>query len=1362
MLNSSPQTPKTGRGCEQILLSLSIKYNLDLPIAEQRTPAKQPRTIAEKCVSGLTYLHFNGRSERVVQDFEDWAKPVLSDWIHKPNQERGTLPAPPLKSLSTSFIQRSVIECSKNISTDQRKQLLVYLLKLIEDEVWILKDTIVVSNSSIPFPASIDGLDCPRTQRPNTPFNEADNENGNDDSPSSSPSKRKTAMNKQEVFFTAPSSPTSSTPSLTNDDHGLDLLLPVISTDVSGDNQYSMQRGKQQKVTKYFSSPQNSFIHVANNSFSKNLYPSFVKHGQQPSVSNYMKVSKPSQSNARNAKDDQVKTFSTITTGLDGASFEPEPTTAATSFASDFYMNSNQLPRKSFYQFEDDEASESSTVALLQSEEFQQQFSMQLSPSQTAPAPDAVPDSAAIKVQNFVDELEASGPFAYSRCGKWPGSIPLRYRYEVERIAHAQGSYIEDILPHYQLPSQDYAEFWEYATREVSKGNQLEKAKSSIWEAAAGNFEDNGTNDVVTLTGELEWCKKSEPGYLKVTLSPLRLERSHRFARRFGSDRFLEITFPTLGKSPEYLKNQGPTVLQSIATWLAQAPHYILGRTWRAFYLEDIKPKGNAKKGGPRSKVHLFAVDGCDFSGRIERLLYASLPGEVSEKHTPMSVEAMFNWHMPIQSNNHQKDCKLFQRLSLGLSRTIPTVTLQPNQIIRLEDTEPVMNDGCALMSPRLAILIKEMLGLQDENPSCFQGRIAGAKGIWMVDSPASTLHSNDDIWIQISDSQRKIFPHPAGSNVYDDHQRTFEVVSWSRPLRPVNLNVQLLMVLQHGGVHRDRLRELIRREVDDWYNEFKRILPSGVASRAWVQRQGPSDKRKTRRVEDFPTESSEQAILLLDSGFQPFKLPFLMELLTMFLKDYCTLLDSLKIKIPESTYAYCIADPYQTLEEDEVHFGFSKPWESSGYTDLDGLEVLLGRNPAHLPTDIQKRKVAFKKELRHFKDIIVFPTKGKIPLAGMLSGGDYDGDQVWVCWDQQFVDAFTNTTFDPEDVPPPKEFGLIDHSEKLKDPFNFDKFLTKVFIFNATPSLLGHCTNEHEKLCYYENSIASYGALRLSHLLGHLADVRKTGYELKRDTWMKEWGRVSGRIGPNAQRKPAYKQTGADIDGYYQPQNVIDFLKFEIVKGETERILTDFDRFCKANREIRKDTDLAALWNEIWDRAISERDVAHDHTLLNNILKIKSEVETACKDRPSRNCGKPYSAIIAITADLLQKIEPPEFEHSLSYTWKNWGSSWQAFLASCAYALRPDSHFPWLAAGPTLCKMKAEAVGQYRMVTMPIYQTYRINPRAAKKVQEAAEGGNEAMETLLSQLVEDDAYLDALGEEGVDDDFDDWKSFAS
>ncbi|KAF9769176.1 hypothetical protein IL306_013421, partial [Fusarium sp. DS 682] len=120
---------------------------------------------------------------------------------------------------------------------------------------------------------------------------------------------------------------------------------------------------------------------------------------------------------------------------------------------------------------------------------------------------------------------------------------------------------------------------------------------------------------------------------------------------------------------------------------------------------------------------------------------------------------------------------------------------------------------------------------------------------------------------------------------------------------------------------------------------------------------------------------------------------------------------DKMHINISQSTWAFIVVDFQQVLGPDEIQLCFSSPFDN-GFEqrhDLGGFDVVVARCPAHLPSDIQKVKEVFKPELRHLKDVIVFPCTGREPLADKLSGGDYDGDRAWICWDSDIVDNFQN-----------------------------------------------------------------------------------------------------------------------------------------------------------------------------------------------------------------------------------------------------------------------------------------------------------------------------------------------------------------
>jgi RNA dependent RNA polymerase len=192
-------------------------------------------------------------------------------------------------------------------------------------------------------------------------------------------------------------------------------------------------------------------------------------------------------------------------------------------------------------------------------------------------------------------------------------------------------------------------------------------------------------------------------------------------------------------------------------------------------------------------------------------------------------------------------------------------------------------------------------------------------------------------------------------------------------------------------------------------------------------------------------------------------------------------------------------------------------------------------------------------------KDVVVFSTKGEVPLAHLLSGGDYDGDIPWICWDQDVVQHFQNT--DMPEMPSKRECGLVQHSRKIKDVFSqgtsrrelaaqVDGFFAGCFAFNLNPSLLGNCTSEHERLVYADGNLCSPHAIKLATLSGYLVDSAKQGDLLTASAWHK----IRKQVSPRTRESPAYKDEKRER--YKRESNVIDYLKFWQAVPEKERIL--------------------------------------------------------------------------------------------------------------------------------------------------------------------------------------------------------------
>src|SRR5437763_1061888 len=147
-----------------------------------------------------------------------------------------------------------------------------------------------------------------------------------------------------------------------------------------------------------------------------------------------------------------------------------------------------------------------------------------------------------------------------------------------------------------------------------------------------------------------------------------------------------------------------------------------------------------------------------------------------------------------------------------------------------------VMNDGCARISMMAAKAICEKLGIEDYLPSAFQGRIGGAKGVWIVsdDGNVPDGRSNGDFWIEISTLQEKFTPAAA-----DAKGLSFEVCDYSKPLRSAFLNKQFLRILFDRGVPFRVLLDLVENSVDEQTKKQMEAMADPRSFRKWSQENG-------------------------------------------------------------------------------------------------------------------------------------------------------------------------------------------------------------------------------------------------------------------------------------------------------------------------------------------------------------------------------------------------------------------------------------------------------------------------------------------------------------------------------------------
>jgi hypothetical protein len=458
------------------------------------------------------------------------------------------------------------------------------------------------------------------------------------------------------------------------------------------------------------------------------------------------------------------------------------------------------------------------------------------------------------------------------------------------------------------------------------------KDPERLWSAAKRGLEG------ITFKGQMNLSTKQYGPVFNLQLHPVQLEKSCRFQRHFGSDRFLYLNTPKLDfdKIHRFNKAEGERIRSNWAEWLMRE-HSFLGRKWRVFHVKSVKrttTKSKKKAVTHDTRIVLFATNGCGIQ-------------------EPCCVGEMLDWFLPFAQNKTQTFCKAYARFDLGLSRTIPTLEFKPSQIRRVKDVKSnreseaaqfndptlywkdvpenlVMNDGCSRMSVGAAHAIwkhlKKTMGMNDPLPSAFQGRIGGAKGMWMISAESFTKDPDDiDVWIEISNSQLKFDPHEADLSdaTFDPHRLTFEVLQFSSRPKSSELHISFIPIMADRGVSCDLMAEYVRERLDAERIELLERLADPVRLYDYIHRHSASssDGIDMPWQAALPLAREEKIKFLLESGFLPKELQYLARSVERFVRDqHRSQESSLCAPLGKATYLYGVADPLGVLEPGKIH----------------------------------------------------------------------------------------------------------------------------------------------------------------------------------------------------------------------------------------------------------------------------------------------------------------------------------------------------------------------------------------------------------------------------------------------------------
>ncbi|KAJ5918249.1 hypothetical protein N7454_010624 [Penicillium verhagenii] len=329
------------------------------------------------------------------------------------------------------------------------------------------------------------------------------------------------------------------------------------------------------------------------------------------------------------------------------------------------------------------------------------------------------------------------------------------------------------------------------------------------------------------------------------------------------------------------------------------------------------------------------------------------------------------------QFNHIRNIAKCAARLGQCFSTTLPVVG-SPVTLVQCEEVVRngfTFSDGVGKISKFLA----EMTF-----------RLGGCKGLLVVSSDPKP---------------KEIFIRPSQFK-FEAEANGLEIIRWSR-YYPATLNRQMILVLSALKIS----DKVIRAKLDDMLKYLNKAMS-----------QVEPAINLLRKFVD-PNQITVILAQMVKEGFTQTHEPFVTSMLQLWKAWHMkNLKEKAHIVIDQGANLFGCMDEFGVLKgifnhkHDPKRLTYSQKlealpeifvqicrWENQQPEVITGL-CLLARNPTLHAGDIRVVNAVDKPELRYLHDVVVLPRTGDRDLASMCSGGDLDGDDYLVFWDQELI----------------------------------------------------------------------------------------------------------------------------------------------------------------------------------------------------------------------------------------------------------------------------------------------------------------------------------------------------------------------
>ncbi|CAG8567169.1 13561_t:CDS:2 [Dentiscutata erythropus] len=540
-------------------------------------------------------------------------------------------------------------------------------------------------------------------------------------------------------------------------------------------------------------------------------------------------------------------------------------------------------------------------------------------------------------------------------------------------------------------------------------------------------------------------------------------------------------------------------------------------------------------------------------------------------------------------SENHVV-AKYAARMGQCFSSTRAIAHLQVDDIKEIPDIirgKYNFSDGVGKISSSLARTIAQSLELKN-TPCAFQFRLAGCKGVLCL---SRYLRGNQ---IQVRPSQCK----------FDSAHHVLEVIRGSCMITAF-LNRQAITLLSTLGVPDEIFIELKNQQVQ----ELDKMLKSEHMAMS-VLLKNADEHGMTRIMSD-----------LVKADFLQRKDPFLLNLLALFrimmLRD---LKKKAKIRIDEGAFLLGVLDETDTLKDNQIYCCKSDPQNPNARQVIKGTCAVY-RNPCFHPGDIRIVTAVECPKLDHLVDVVVFPAQGFRDIPSQCSGGDLDGDDFTIIYDQRLIPEIKNVEAMNYEAPKPEvvDYVTIDHIKKF-------------FVNYICRDQLGSIANAHlAKADAAENGAFHGQCIRLAQLHSEAVDFPKTGKTSEFPNELKVKSFPDFMEKPDKPSYPSQKVLGR----LYRSIEVADFSPYTEIVFDDRLLVPGYEAFVEDARACKRDYDseVRGLMNQYG--VLSEYEVASGF-IVNTVLKVE-------KKKP-RDVQKSVSDMIAVIRRLYKKRFEKEF----------------------------------------------------------------------------------------------------------------------